>query len=70
MNAAMKNKDVGVIAAFAACETCGMTFESYRNAQALAAQHAQRYGHTVRGEATIRFTYTGGGQTAASKETL
>ena len=43
--------------ALAWCETCGKEFTNWRNAQALAAQHARRYGHRTRGEVGFAFTY-------------
>jgi hypothetical protein len=45
------------IAAEVECEDCSWVSESYKNAQAIAAKHAKKYGHKVRGELTIFFTY-------------
>ena len=39
------------------CETCGEEFHNWKNAQALAAQHAKTYSHTTRGEAGFAFEY-------------
>jgi len=52
-------KDIGVIHCLARCETCGKLFESHINGQALAAQHAKKYKHLVRGEVGLAFTYDG-----------
>lgn len=49
----------GVVHGLAECEDCGWKTASYKNAQALAAIHAKRYGHTVRGELGISFSYDG-----------
>lgn len=48
-----------VVHGLAECQDCGWKTSSYKNAQALAAQHARRYGHQVRGELGIAFSYTG-----------
>ena len=52
-------KSIGVVHAIAKCEDCGREFVGYKNAQALAAQHAKTYGHVVRGEVGLAFTYDG-----------
>jgi len=52
-------KSIGVVHAIATCEDCGRTFDGYKNAQALAAQHAKVYGHRVFGEVGLAFTYDG-----------
>ena len=49
----------GVVHGMVWCTDCGWSTESYKNAQALAAQHARRYGHHVKGELGIAFSYTG-----------
>lgn len=50
-------KKIGVVHAIAWCETCGKEFTYYKNAQALGAQHAKKYGHLVRGEVGLSFEY-------------
>lgn len=45
--------------AIAECSECGMTFQDYHNAQALAAKHAKKYGHVVTGEVGLAFEYNG-----------
>ncbi|MCK5604648.1 hypothetical protein KAR91_22355 [Candidatus Pacearchaeota archaeon] len=52
-------KKIGVVHAIATCEDCGKEFTNYKNAQALAAQHAKKYGHCVMGEVGIAFQYDG-----------
>lgn len=52
-------RSYGVVHGMAACATCGWETQSYKNAQALAAIHARKYGHHVEGELGISFTYTG-----------
>ena len=49
----------GVVHAVVTCKDCGWETESYKNAQALAAQHAKKHGHHVEGELGIAFSYTG-----------
>ena len=49
----------GVVHGLAECRDCGWKTASYKNAQALAAQHAKRHGHHVHGELGIAFSYTG-----------
>ena len=39
------------------CATCGKQFGNWKNAQALAAQHAKTYGHQTRGETGFAFSY-------------
>jgi hypothetical protein len=46
------------IHAYARCETCGKEFTSI-NAQGLAAQHAEKYGHIVFGEIAYGYRYGG-----------
>jgi len=59
----------GVVHGLAECEDCGWTTDSYKNAQAIAKIHAQKYGHKVRGELGIAFSYDGRGEKPASEET-
>lgn len=47
----------GIIEAHGACKDCDATFTHYRNAMALAAQHAQRTGHTTWCDQTISVEY-------------
>jgi len=49
----------GVVHARVKCEDCEWTTESYKNAQAIAKIHAQRYHHKVHGELGISFMYDG-----------
>lgn len=49
----------GVVHGQAHCDDCTWETQSYKNAQALAAQHAKRYGHKVRGEVGAAYTYEG-----------
>lgn len=51
------NRKSGVIHAIGTCDDCGQTFDHYKNALALSAQHAQRTGHTVHVEQCIAVTY-------------
>ena len=46
--------------AFGWCVSCGKQFTNWKNAQALAAQHARKYGHITRGEVDFVFTYGDG----------
>jgi len=52
-------KSAGLIHAVFECEDCGKTFENYKNAQAIAFLHAQKYGHKVSGETGIYIVYDG-----------
>jgi|GEM_PF-2920447 len=52
-------KTIGVVHAVACCDDCGVEFMNYKNAQALAAQHAKKYGHIVKGEVGLAFEYDG-----------
>ena len=52
-------KTIGVMHCIATCEDCGKEFTAYKNAQALAAQHAKKYRHLVRGEIGLVFEYNG-----------
>lgn len=45
--------------AIAMCTDCNKEFCNYKNAQALAAQHAQKYRHVVTGEVGLAFKYDG-----------
>ena len=49
----------GCIHALVECEDCEWGTGSHKNAQALAAQHAKKYGHRVSGELGISFGYNG-----------
>ena len=55
----MTDYHYGVVHAYAECKTCGKTFCNFKNAQALAKQHATKYGHDVVGELGISFGYYG-----------
>jgi hypothetical protein len=55
------NRRSGVVHAIGECKDCGATFDNYKNAMALSAQHARRYGHTVHVEQCITVMYEGGG---------
>lgn len=52
-------KRFGVVHGIATCETCGWTSQSYKNAQATGAKHAQSKGHVVNGEVAYAYTYDG-----------
>ena len=52
-------KKICVIHAIAVCQNCGKEFDNYKNAQALAAQHAKKYKHCVTGEVAMAFEYEG-----------
>jgi len=52
-------KSIGVTHCLAECRDCGATFSSHKNGQALAAKHAKKYGHRVRGEVGLTFEYDG-----------
>lgn len=52
-------KKIGVVHAIAKCDDCGREFMGYKNAQALAAQHAKIYKHKVQCEVGIAITYDG-----------
>lgn len=52
-------KNIGVVHAIAIGKNCGVEFMNYRNAQALAAKHAKKYGHLVIGEVALAFEYDG-----------
>ena len=53
-----KTWDTWLVHAYAQCDDCGAEFNA-RNAQALAGQHARKYGHAVRGEVGLSFLYSG-----------
>lgn len=55
----MSDEARGVVHGQAKCEDCPWETYSYKNAQALAAQHANKYLHNVRGELGISFSYLG-----------
>ena len=62
-SAPMANKPIkheyGVVHGLAECSDCDWKTESYKNAQASAANHARFYGHRVVGELGISFSYDG-----------
>lgn len=43
----------------ATCEDCGKEFQEFINGQALAAKHAKKYKHIVRGEVGLAVVYNG-----------
>lgn len=49
----------GVVHAIVNCEDCDWNTSSYKNAQAIAKNHAQKHHHKVRGELGIDFGYDG-----------
>ncbi len=51
------NRSYGVVHGVAYCLDCDWRTESYKNAQAIAAIHAKKYGHRVEGELGIAFSY-------------
>lgn len=55
----MVDKRTWRVHALAECQDCGAFFGHYKNAQALAAQHAAKYGHRVEGEIGLAFYYDG-----------
>lgn len=55
----MPASEYGVIHGIARCLSCTWETQSYKNAQALAAQHAKRYGHSVEGEVAYYYRYDG-----------
>jgi hypothetical protein len=48
-----------VVHGIANCETCGWTYENYKNAQGVAANHAKRNGHLVRVDVGLVSEYDG-----------
>lgn len=52
-------KSVGVVHCLALCLDCGKEFTCYKNAQALGAMHAKKYGHKVTVEVGLAVTYNG-----------
>lgn len=52
-------KETWKVHAIATCEDCGKEFQNYKNAQAIAAQHAKKYKHLVMGEVGLAFKYDG-----------
>jgi hypothetical protein len=52
-------KAIWKVHVIATCEDCGKEFQNYHNGQALAAQHAKKYGHVVCGEVGLAFKYDG-----------
>lgn len=53
-------KSGGVVHAFARCDNCGLEWNNYKNAQAVGASHAKKYGHIVRVDVGFSITYDGG----------
>lgn len=51
--------EYGVVHGIATCDNCGWHTESYKNAQAISAIHAEKFRHRVRGELGIVFGYDG-----------
>ena len=58
----------GVVHGVAHCLDCGWSTESYKNAQAISAKHARKYGHRVEGELGIAFSYDYRGSASLPKE--
>jgi len=58
----------GVVHGVATCDTCGWETQSYKNAQAIAARHAQLHGHRVHGEVGYAYEYDGEGEHAGGAE--
>jgi len=52
-------KGIWVIHVASTCEDCGKEFDNYKNGQALAAKHADKYKHKVTGEVALAFEYNG-----------
>lgn len=50
-------RSYGPVECIIKCETCGYYSESYKNGVALAAIHAKKHGHTVRGHVVYSFEY-------------
>jgi hypothetical protein len=55
----MTSHTYGVVHGLAECQSCGWSTNSYKNAQAIAKKHAEKYGHQVVGELGISFSYDG-----------
>ena len=52
-------RSYGVVHGIATCKDCGWYTDSYKNAQANAARHAEAHGHHVEGEVAYAYSYTG-----------
>lgn len=52
-------RSYGPVEQEAQCEDCGWSTESYKNGQAIAAIHAKKHGHRVRGRVINSFIYDG-----------
>lgn len=52
-------KSIGKVHAAFGCEDCGVEYDHYMNAQALAAKHAKHKRHRVHGEVGFAFVYDG-----------
>ena len=50
----------GTVHGIGNCQTCGWHTESYKNAHAIAAQHARKHKHVVSVEVAYNYTYFGG----------
>lgn len=64
----MIRKTFSVVHCVVECEDCGWTYELYTNAQALAAIHAKKHKHLVRGDLGICFCYDGREEEAADDD--
>uniref|UniRef100_A0A6M3MAN1 Uncharacterized protein n=1 Tax=viral metagenome TaxID=1070528 RepID=A0A6M3MAN1_9ZZZZ len=64
----MKSK-YGVVHGVARCLDCDWETESYKNAQAISAKHAKKYGHRVEGELGIYFVYDGRNSASSQEST-
>ena len=53
----IRNRYSGVVHGFGECHNCGATFDNYKNALALSAQHAKKYDHHVTCEQAISVSY-------------
>ena len=53
------NKSTRLVHSVAVCQDCGAEFGPYKNAQAVGAKHAKRYGHLVKCEVLIECEYNG-----------
>lgn len=55
----MPASQYGVVHGLAKCDNCGWQSGSYKNIQAVAANHAKATGHVVQGEVAYMFVYGG-----------
>ena len=55
----MMQKKIGRIHTLAECQDCGWSTGDNTNGQALAAIHAKKHKHIVRGEVGLAFEYNG-----------